>query len=392
MITLDVPRIDFDPFSPQSIAAGPTVFTEMREMAPMVYLSKYGVYATGRQEFAQKALRDWKNFTSTVKAFGEREHIPNIMVQEDPPDHAAHRNPLMKFFTPQALENYRSFFEERAAAHVEHLLARQEVDGFEDVASGFILSVFPDILGMRIMDRSKLMIFGDLAFNSTAPRTDLYKDCVARSGDILTWFNAQCERDAISPDGLAADIYALGEQGQVTPQEAQMLVRAIFTGGFDTTVLSITSGLKLFAENPDQWDLLRQDPERVKTAFEEVLRLEPPSRFLGRGVAHDVELAGTPLRAGDKFATFLGALGRDPRQWSDPDRFDILREGVRGHMSFGHGLHSCLGQGLARIEFAALVSAMAKRVKRIELNGTPLRNINNQANGFKELPLRLVAL
>ncbi|APZ50796.1 cytochrome P450 [Salipiger abyssi] len=391
MTTTDIPALDFDPFSVESIAAGPTVFAEIREMAPLVWLKPYGVYATCRHEFAQKALRDWQSFTSTVKAFGEREHIPNIMVQEDPPDHSAHRNPVMKFFTPVALNNYRAFFEQSAADHADRLVETGAVDGFDDVASGYILQVFPDILGMKEMDRKQLLLFGDLAFNSTVPVNDLYKACKARSGDVLEWFNRQCQRESVTRDGLAEEIYRLGDSGEVSEQSAQLLVRAVFSGGFDTTVLSITSGLKLFAENPDQWDLLREEPKLARNAFEEVIRMEPPSRFLGRGVAAETELAGVPLKPGDKFATFLGGVGRDPRQWQDPDRFDIRRKKVLGHMSFGHGVHSCLGQGLARIEFASLFTALAKRVKRIEITGEIKRNINNQANGFHVLPLRLHA-
>jgi cytochrome P450 len=385
----DIPRLDFDPFSVETISAGPAVFDEMRELAPIVWLNKYEVYATCRHEFAQKALRDWKTFTSTVKAFGEREHIPNVLVQEDPPDHSAHRNPVMKFFTRVGLNSYKEFFESNANNLVDTLIETKDVDGFEDVASAYILKVFPDILGMKEMDRGRLLMFGDLAFNSTMPANDLYKDCKARSGDILEWFDRQCVREAVTAEGMAEEIYKLGDSGEVSLQSAQLLVRAVFSGGFDTTVLSITSGLKMFAENPEQWDLVRADPSLISNAFEEVLRLEPASRFLGRGVNTDTELAGVQMKKGDKFATFLGGVGRDPRKWDDPNRFDVRREKVIAHMSFGHGMHSCLGQGLARIEFVSLFAALAKKVKRIEIIGEVSRNINNQANGFKVLPLRL---
>lgn len=389
--TTDIPSIDLDPFAVEMIGKGPTIYEEMRELAPVVWLEKYGVYATGRHGVTQTVLRDWKTFTSTVKAFGERAHIPNIMVQEDPPDHSAHRNPLMQMFTPVALNAYGDFFASNAEALVERLLEAGTVDGFEDVASGYILKVFPDILGMKELDRGQLLLFGDLAFNSTMPLNDLYRDCQARSGGVLEWFNRQLTRDAVTQDGLAADIYALGDAGKVTPEEAQLLARAVFSGGFDTTVLSITSGLKLFAENPDQWDIVREDPGAIRTAFEEVIRLEPPSRFLGRGVVADTELEGVRMKPGDRFACFLGGSGRDPRQWDDPHRFDVRRPKVMGHTSFGHGIHSCLGQALARIEFASLFTALARRVERIEIAGTVERNINNQANGFKVLPLRLHA-
>jgi cytochrome P450 len=222
------------------------------------------------------------------------------------------------------------------------------------------------------------------------PANDLYRECKARSGDVLEWFNQQCLRDAITTDGMAAEIYALGDNDEVSADVAYLLVRGVFTGGFDTTVLSICSGLKAFADHPDQWDLVRDDADKLKPAFEEVIRFDPPSRFLGRGVTQDIELGGTTLRKGDRIACFLGAAGRDQRKWETPNSFDITRKGVMGHTSFGFGLHSCLGQGLARMEFKALMTALARRVRRIELAGDPVRNINNQASGWKSLPLKLV--
>lgn len=296
----------------------------------------------------------------------------------------------MKLFTPVALSKYQDYFDKCAEILVDDLVRREYVDGFSDVAASYVLKVFPDVLGLKTVERRRLLDFGDLAFNSTMPVNDLYKECKARSGDVLEWFNQQCKREAITTDGIAAEIYALGDNGEVSADTAYLLVRGVFTGGFDTTVLSIASGLKAFADNPDQWQKVRAEPELIRSAFEEVIRLDPPSRFLGRGVTTDTELAGIQLKAGDRIACFLGAAGRDPMKWDRHDQFDITRKGVMGHTSFGFGLHSCLGQAVARMEFKAIMLALAKRVECIELVGQPVRNINNQASGWKSLPLRLV--
>jgi cytochrome P450 len=386
----NVPVSDADPFSVDAIGAGPDFVVNLCEPAPIIWLEKYEAYCTGRHELTRKILRDWKTFTSTVKAFGPREHIPNILVAEDPPDHTAHRDPIMQLFTPVALTKYQDYFDRCADVLVDELVQRTFVDGFSDIASSYVLKVFPDVLGLKTVERRRLLDFGDLAFNSTMPANDLYRECKARSGDVLEWFNQQCLRDAITTDGMAAEIYALGDNDEVSADVAYLLVRGVFTGGFDTTVLSICSGLKAFADHPDQWDLVRDDADKLKPAFEEIIRFDPPSRFLGRGVTQDIELGGTTLRKGDRIACFLGAAGRDQRKWEAPNSFDITRNGVMGHTSFGFGLHSCLGQGLARMEFKALMTALARRVRRIELAGDPVRNINNQASGWKSLPLKLV--
>lgn len=390
MLTTAIPRTDLDPFDPAVIRDSIRVMGDLREQAPWVYLEKYGVHATGRHELGQKMLRDWKSFTSTIKAWGPREHIPLILVAEDPPDHTRHRGALMTFFSPVALKRYQEVFESYAETVADDLVARGEVDGTEDVGAGFVLRAFPDILGMQRMDRGRLLVFGDLAFNSVVPVNKLYQDCKAASGDILEWFEAQFDRRNLEPGKLADQIYQLGDDGVLPPADAALLVRAVFSAGFDTTVLAIGSGIKLLSENPGEWDKLRADPALVKSAFEETIRFDAPSRVLGRGVTRDMEFEGLSLKAGDRVACFLNAAGHDPRKWDDPDAFIVDRPGASGHLSFGHGLHSCLGQALARLEFQAIIGALARRVRRIEPAGPAIRKINNQACGWAKAPVRLI--
>lgn len=385
-----IPKTDLDPFDPAVILDSTRIMGELREQAPWVYLEKYGVYATGRHELGQKMLRDWKSFTSTIKAWGPREHIPLILVAQDPPDHTRSRNALMQFFSPVAVKRYQDVFESYAEVFADELVAKGEIDGTEDVGAGFVLGAFPDILGMQQLDRQRLLVFGDLAFNSVVPVNKLYQDCKAASGDILQWFEAQFERANLVPGKLADQIYQLGDDGVVPTEDAALLVRAVFSAGFDTTVLAIGTGIKLLSENPNEWDKLRADPTLVKSAFEETIRYDAPSRVLGRGATREMEFEGLSLRLGDRVACFLNAAGHDPRKWTDPDRYLVDRPGASGHLSFGHGIHSCLDQALARLEFQAIVGALARRVRRIEPVAPAQRKINNQACGWSKVPVRLI--
>lgn len=385
-----IAHTDLDPFTREAIAQGIEYAGRIRELAPIIYLDKYEVYATGRHKVAQSILQNWKGFTSTVKAFGPRAYIPSILVTQDPPDHTAIRTPIMKLFSPVALAAYKDRFDREADSLVERLLqAGSAADGYKDIACAFVLKAFPDLLGLRADGRENLMRFGDVAFNSTVPTNDIYQESLERNADAIAWVEAQCDRSAVSHDGMAAEIYAMGDRGEVRPEDALNLVRAMLAGGFDTTVLAISSALRCFSEWPEQWQLVRSDPENwVKAAFEETIRFDPPSRFLGRGVVNDIEIEGVRLRAGERVACFLNASGRDPRKWDEPDRFDVTRKAM-GHISFGFGVHTCLGQALARLEFQSLFGALAKRVARFEKAGDPHRVINNQANGWDRLPLRI---
>ena len=391
MPEVNVPRIGFDPFTYEAIPRHHELMREALAQAPVCYLEPYGVYVTGRHQLAQSMFKEWQVFTSTVKAWGEREFIRKTLVQEDPPDHAHIRQPMMRLFTPVALKAYEEYFTIQAESMADAMVEKGVLDGVADIAAPFVLKVFPDIIGAIDLDRPKLLPWADLAFNSNVPSNQIYLDCKARNGDILQWFNAQIRRDNFTAAGMAGQIYAMADEGLISPEEADVMIVIIFSAGFDTTISAIGSGLKLLAEHPAEWQKLRDNPALVRTAFEETIRMEPPARSVGRGVKIDNDLWGLPLKAGDKVASFLAVVGRDAAVWENPDEFHVDRRKVMGHLAFGGGIHACSGQALARMEFNAIISALVKRVKRIELAGPPKRKINNNASGFDEVPLRLVA-
>jgi 4-methoxybenzoate monooxygenase (O-demethylating) len=141
----------------------------------------------------------------------------------------------------------------------------------------------------------------------------------------------------------------------------------------------------------EQWAALHADPERSRAAFEEVLRFESPVQtFFRTTTTRDAAVDGVEVPAGEKVLLFLAAANRDPRQWEDPERFDISRK-ASGHMGFGSGIHACVGRMVARLEGEVLLGALARRVAAIELAGEPERMLNNALRGLTSLPVRIVA-
>jgi cytochrome P450 len=390
MFDTTVPVTEVDPFEDEVILNSLEVMTRELGPAPILWLEKYGLYATGRYDITQTMLKDWKSFTNTIKPFGNRDYIQPMMVQEDPPDHTAHRNEMMKMFSPVALRGYEEYFNQQAEIMADEIVAKGEVEAIQDIASRFVLKVFPDILGVsESMDRQMLLPWAELAFNSTVPGSRLYKENLERAGHTIEWFKGEMQREKVDPEKMLGQIYRMGDDGRLTPEEAATMVIVVFSAGFDTSILAIGNGLKYLAENPDQWDMIRENPRLVRTAFEETIRMDPPSRLLGRGVNEDMEFHGVQLKKGDRIATFLGVANRDPSAWDDPDAFKVDRKRVMGHTSFGFGIHTCAGQALARMEFAAIVGALAKRVKRLEINVECIRKLNNQSCGWDSVPLKL---
>jgi 4-methoxybenzoate monooxygenase (O-demethylating) len=357
-----------------------------------VYLERYDVWAVARYEDVHAILKDWETFTSTNRPFFDPKAIrPNILLTQDPPDHSAVRAVIMRSLSAPALRSMREDFDRAAEELVDRLLANgeAEVDGHLDIASAYVLQVFPDALGLQKEGRHHLLRFGDAAFNAFGPRNDIYHRGMERAAEAIAWVDRSVKRDAVDPDGLGGQMFKAADAGEITEAEAELLVRTLFAAGSDTTIYGIGSMVRAFAENPEQWRLLREDPSLVRNAFEETLRYESPSRFGGRATKEEAEVGGVRLPAGARIMVMFLAAGRDPRRWEQPDTFDIRRK-VIGHINLGYGIHTCAGQALARIEGQAVLSALVKRVERIELAGEPERAVNFQAHGHEHIPVRLV--
>ncbi|WP_404711759.1 cytochrome P450 [Sphingomonas sp. MMS24-J13] len=385
-----MPLSDGDPFSAEWIARLPYADAELCQSAPATWLDKYGCAAVGSHAIVRAILPDWRRFTSTAKPCDDPfSLVPPILVTEDPPEHTLVRNALMQFFTPTALARHADAFAVEADRVVAEAAERGTIDAVKDIAAAFVLKVFPDMIGLKQDGRELILDFGEAAFNTVGPINAIFQELFERAAPAFAWVEENTRRDTVKPGGLASRILDLGDQGIIAPERAELLVRATIAAGFDTTVLAIANGIGAFLCFPDQWALLRSDPKLVRNALEEVLRYDPPARVQGRSAMVDCEVEGVRFRKGDPVALFLTAAGRDPDRWEEPDRFDIMRKGA--NLGFGAGIHLCLGQVLARMEFDAVFQALIRRVSAIEPAGEGRRFINNAAVGWGHLPVRLVS-
>jgi cytochrome P450 len=208
---------------------------------------------------------------------------------------------------------------------------------------------------------------------------------------IFQYTATAMSRELIAPGSWGAAIYDGVDEGLVTAEEAFLLLTGITVAAMDTTIHALGSAVWLLATHPTAWQSLRDDPALAGRVFEEVLRFESPVAFFARGATRDTALGGTPIRAGDRVITLLGSANRDERHFAGADRFDINRT-PNDHVAFGHGIHSCAGQGVARLEGAAVLASLARRVERIEPAGEPARHFNNTVRGLASLPVTLVGV
>jgi len=225
-----------------------------------------------------------------------------------------------------------------------------------------------------------------MVFNAFGPRNHLLEVAMADAQPVQQWITASCKREALSPGSFGAQIWAAVDTGKIPEEWAPLLVRSLLSAGLDTTINGIAAAINALASHPEQWSLLRQDPSLAKLAFEETVRWESSVQTFFRTTTREVEVGGVRIPAGEKVLLFLGAANRDPRRWTNPDSFDIRRNSS-GHVGFGMGIHRCVGQTVSRFEAEILLTALARRVERIELAGQPQRKPNNTLRAWSSLPV-----
>ncbi|NGO77644.1 cytochrome P450 [Streptomyces sp. YC504] len=394
--TAAAPTSDADPFAPEHLADPDPLHQHLRDTGPVVHLTRYNVHALARHQEVHAALVDWGTFQSGAGVgLANFRHEkpwrpPSLLLEADPPHHDAPRRVLREILTPLALRRLRETWQTVADELVETVLAEQgtEFDAFTALATAFPLRVFPDAVGLGPYGRENLLPYGNMAFNAFGPRNDLVQADAHRVAELSAWVNDQCVREALSEDGFGARIWAAADRGDLTPAQAPLVVRSLLTAGVDTTVHGLAAALYAFATHPGQWQRLRERPELARVAFDEAVRWQSPVQTFFRTATKDVDIAGTRIPEGGKILMFLGAANRDPRRWSDPDRFDLARD-PSGHVGFGMGIHQCVGQHVARLEAECLLTALARRVAHLELAGPPRRHLNNTLRSWVQLPIRI---
>jgi 4-methoxybenzoate monooxygenase (O-demethylating) len=399
-----LPTDDTDPFCHEVLEDPLPMQAALRDAGPLVYLSRYDVYAMARYEQVYAALVDWQEFQSSAGVglsnfrYDKPWRRPSVLLEADPPHHDAPRRVLQKILSPRSLRRLRDRWLADATDLVDGVLAESsggklEFDAVPTIAQAFPLRVFPDAVGLPQQGRENLLPYGDHNFNAFGPPNDLVAQGTPRVAELSAWVDAQCARDVLAPEGFGADIWAASDRGDITVEQAPLMVRSLLSAGVDTTIHGISAVLYAFATNPDQWQRLRAEPSLVRVAFDEAVRWESPVQTFFRTATTDVRVGDHVVPDGKKILMFLGSANHDPRRWAspehpDPDAFDLTRD-PSGHVGFGMGIHQCIGQHVARLEAEAVLTALSRRVTDIELAGPVRRHHNNTLRAWESIPVRL---
>nr|5KDZ_A Chain A, Cytochrome P450 [Rhodopseudomonas palustris HaA2]6OOW_A Chain A, Cytochrome P450 [Rhodopseudomonas palustris HaA2]6OOX_A Chain A, Cytochrome P450 [Rhodopseudomonas palustris HaA2]6WZP_A Chain A, Cytochrome P450 [Rhodopseudomonas palustris HaA2]8DYB_A Chain A, Cytochrome P450 [Rhodopseudomonas palustris HaA2] len=389
-----IPHLAIDPFSLDFFDDPYPDQQTLRDAGPVVYLDKWNVYGVARYAEVHAVLNDPTTFCSSrgvgLSDFKKEKpwRPPSLILEADPPAHTRPRAVLSKVLSPATMKTIRDGFAAAADAKVDELLQRGCIDAIADLAEAYPLSVFPDAMGLKQEGREHLLPYAGLVFNAFGPPNELRQTAIERSAPHQAYVNEQCQRPNLAPGGFGACIHAFTDTGEITPDEAPLLVRSLLSAGLDATVNGIGAAVYCLARFPGELQRLRSDPTLARNAFEEAVRFESPVQTFFRTTTREVELGGAVIGEGEKVLMFLGSANRDPRRWSDPDLYDITRK-TSGHVGFGSGVHMCVGQLVARLEGEVMLSALARKVAAIDIDGPVKRRFNNTLRGLESLPVKL---
>jgi cytochrome P450 len=383
------------------------VFRELRGRCPVHWSpgisqspQDAGFWSVTKAEDVHTVSRDWETFSSASNIIISDHMVPVEIVQGmfigmDPPKHDRIKNLFQRAFTPKATARHEPTIREATIRVLDSLADRRTCDLVTELAQPVVARVICSFMGLDPEDDKPwaeaingLAGFGDPDLNPKGLEQMLaedlppmYEKCMKLVAD---------RRAKPTEDMLSVLVFAEIDGDTLTDDEIFAGFLLLMIAGNDSTKATYTSTMRALMENPDQRQLLIEDPSLVPGAIEEALRMFPAFAHFRRTATKDTELGGCPIKQGDKLALWYPSSNRDEDRYEDPDRFDVLRNPE--HQAFGAGgRHFCLGTALARLELKVLVEETIKRYPAMTIDAEPTWVLSQFSSQLKSLPVRLGA-
>ena len=388
-------------------------FDHLREEHPVVWHPEpppnRGFWAVTRYDDLTAVHMDWETYSSEVGAVAleelddEQLEIRKSMLETDPPRHTELRKVCSRRFSARGVGRYEEWIRDVARGVLDRALADREFDFVGEISRELPIRFLCSIFTVPQEDAPQLIAWGDQMIANQDPElsaavvdkvdTEAYRNLPFRSPTALDVFAyADRQRDvrlAEPADDVIQALTIAQSEGILNEQEFHNYFSLLMIAGNETTRHTISAGMLALMQHPEQLELLRNDPDLIPSATEEILRWATPVMHFRRTATRDTELRGQEIRKGDKVVTWYVSANRDPEAFPDPTRFDVTRT-PNDHVTFGPGgPHFCLGAHLARLETKILFQELIPRLATIELVGPVERIRSNFVNGIKRMPVRV---
>ena len=369
-------------------------YARLRDLGPVVWLAKQRAYALPRFAECKAVLRDDATFVSgdavALNPISNR-LSRGTTLGSDGAEHSIRRKLVAHRMLPRALRAIGDSVDEQATQVVDAALGKGEIDGVTELASALPLAVVPDLVGWPHHEREHLLTWAGATFDVLGPLNRQWLRASPSSLQMLRFARRVVRHRSVIEGSLGHDLLTAADDGKLPHSECPPLMVDYVAPSLDTTISAISSALHLFAIFPEQWATLKDNPDLIPNAVNEVVRYQSPVRAFARKAIQDTIISGTQIPADSRVLVIYASANRDEHEWDQPDVFDVRRDATR-QLGFGHGAHACAGQALARLETEAMLRALVERVDRIELTASPTWAINNIIRRHERLPLKLIGV
>jgi cytochrome P450 len=388
--------VSYDPYDLDIYVDPYPVFRRLREEAPLLYNERYDFYAVSRFDDVEQGLVDHATFSSARGVILEMIKaditFPNgVFICEDPPMHSAHRGVLSRVFTPKKMNALEPQVRAFCAHALDPLVGGDRFDFVADLGAQMPLRVIGMLLGIPEQDQKAVQAHGAERMHREPGQPGEYGDDrdladATFFGDYIDWRTSHPSDDLMTELLQAEFEDDAGEIRHLTREEILTFVNVLAGAGNETTNRLIGWTGKILSDHPDQRRELTEDRSLIPNAVEEILRFEPPATQICRYVTRDVEYYGQTVPEGSVMMFLAASANRDHRVFTpDGDAFDIHRK-ISHHITFGYGIHFCLGAALARLEGRIALDELLSRIPQWEVDVEHAELDSSAVRGWKTLP------
>jgi cytochrome P450 len=396
-------QVEFDPFSQEFFDDPTDIYRRLRDEAPVYFNERYGFYALSRFDDVVSAHRDWQGFSSTHGVdLSTLTRDPALIgdfrsiIMMDPPEHDRFRALVSRVFTPRAIAALEPMIREVIRGFLEPWDDAEAFDVVADFSAPFPVEIISRMLGVPEDMRQQIRHWLDVSLTREPGQMDPTREgveaMIANSG---YFYELTAERRAQPQDDMLSRLTQVtvdrgdGVETGLDDGEIAGFAGLLGGAGAETVTKLVGNAAVLFSRHPDQWARVCDDPSLIPQAVEEILRYLPPSQYQGRFSVEDRTFEGGTIPAGFPVLLVTGAATRDPRAFDDPDRFDIGRTPALA-IGLGHGIHSCLGAALARMESRIALEEMAQRWRSMQVDEDRLERVHmSNVAGYSHVPVRV---
>lgn len=393
----------FDPYSVEFLENPHEVFRRIREETPVYYNEELDFYALTRYDDVATAYRDYSTFSSAggidLAMIQSEQAPPQVILFMDPPDHGRMRGLVNKAFTPRAVANQRQVVSDVVQTYL-NAADPARFDVVRDFAAPFPVEVITRMAGVPAEFRQQVRLWSDEALRSRSGVGAAEQEAGMKSMLELFgyYYNLVGERRAQPGDDTISRLISAqlertsGEMTHLDDLEIASFAALLGGAGALTVTTAVGTAIALFSDHQDQWQCLLDDRSRISAAIEEVLRFDGPVLYNVRCTRTDTLLHGVRIPEGKPVLLCAAAANRDPRAFPEPDRFDIGRARSVQHLAFGQGIHTCLGNAMARMECAVALEHLMDFMPGYQVIWEECRRVSSAIErGWSELPVRLLS-